>query len=166
MSYFDHVQCHACGAKMQPEQLAPGRGGEAPACPYCNATLNLKDLFGVKDSFVGLHDEEGNDHTLDDLLTNDLYDGRYADGRAPQAAPPAARRAQKPQGGGAQPSKSTPSLRALTGPSGGAGAGSGAMVPTNRRRDAWEDDDSGGTGNQGGNAPSAADLLRSMKKKR
>lgn len=157
MSYFDHVQCHSCGARIDPEKLIPGPGG-MPACPHCNASLNLTDLFGVKDSFVGLHDDQGNDHSLDDLMTNDLYDGRYVDGRAPQAQPTqqprSAPRASSPRPAGGQ---GAPSLRALT----GSGGGSNAMVPT-RKRDAWEDDED----DDGGNAPSAADLLRSMKKKR
>lgn len=164
MSYFDHVQCHSCGARLNPEQLAPGREGEMPSCPHCNTTLNLTDLFGVKDSFVGLHDDQGNDHTLDDLLTNDLYDGRYVDGRPPSAqqAPPqrqAPRRAAPQQG--RQSSGGAPSLRQLTGSA--PSSNSGALVRSGRSRDAWEDDEDQ---QPQGDAPSAADLLRSMKKKR
>lgn len=163
MSYFDHVQCHSCGARLDPEKLVASREGEMPACPHCKSQLNLTDLFGVKDSFVGLHDDQGNDHTLDDLLTNDLYDGRYESGRAPSASqqpPPrqaprsTAQRTQPPQRSGG-----TPSLRQLTGSA--PSSNSGALVRSGRQRDAWEDDDGGDD-----DAPSAADLIRSMKKRR
>lgn len=161
MSYFDHVQCHSCGARLQPEQLSPGRG-EMPACPHCDAALNLTDLFGVKDSFVGMHDNEGNDHSLDDLMGNDLYDSRYASGRAPGASASRPPPSSPTTGGSSKarrpsPGSGSPSLRQLTGTGYPA---RGAMVRKGRARDPWEDD-----ADDAAPAPSAADLLRSMKKK-
>ncbi len=88
VSYFDHVQCPSCGTRMAPEQLIPGRG-QMPACPSCRSPLNLTDLFGVRDAFVGLDDDMGNDHTLDDLVGGELYDSRYPDGRPPPREAPA-----------------------------------------------------------------------------
>ena len=128
---------------MDPEKLVAGPG-EMPGCPYCGAALNLTDLFGVKDSFVGIDDGEGNNHSLDDLVGGELYDGRYVDGRAPQRSASAPRAADVLRGGrdGAP--------RALGGPT--AQPRGNAMVPAPRP-------DAGG-------APSAADLLREMKKKR
>ena len=159
MSYFDHVQCHSCGARMDPEQLVRGPG-EMPHCPHCGAALNLADLFGVKDSFVGHDDEMGNDHTLDDLVGGELYDGRYIGGRAPQsAAPPPSQPRQRPSGGAtphrghrAQP----PGRKGLPGPT--AANARNALVTTNRS--------DGGAPESSGGAPSAADLLREMRKKK
>lgn len=144
MSYFDHVQCHSCGARMDPEKLVPGRG-EMPACPYCNANLNLADLFGVKDAFVGLDDGLGNDHTLDDLVGGELYDSRYPDGRPPAWEPP-------PQRQQASPARSAPAARqapagrpaprGLSGPTASmasAPSRPNALVPS--RRSAPEPDD-------------------------
>ncbi len=170
MSYFDHVQCHSCGARMDPEKLVAGPG-EMPHCPYCNQALNLADLFGVKDAFVGHDDNMGNDHSLDDLVGGELYDGRYVGGRAPEASPgpgPGAARGrpQRPPGG-ASPRRGNYSgqqtaRKGLPGPT--AANARNAMVPTNRP-DA-DDPGSGSSGGTGGGAPSAADLLREMKRKK
>jgi len=153
MSYFDHVQCHTCGARMDPEKLVAGPG-EMPGCPYCGAALNLTDLFGVKDSFVGIDEGEGNNHSLDDLVGGDLYDGRYVDGRAPAPQPHSAGAAQRsapaPRAADVLRSGRGGAPRAIGGPT--AQPRGNAMVPAPRS-------DSGG-------APSAADLLREMKKKR
>lgn len=174
MSYFDHVQCHTCGARMDPEKLVAGPG-EGPACPYCGAGLNLTDLFGIKDSFVGHDDGEGNDHTLDDLVGGELYDGRYVDGRAPTREPEAP---WSPQGSarsapsGARPSgggrPAAPSRPAITGPTAGGGrpppAGSNAMV--HQPRPADDTPAPPPPRRRPGQTPSAMDLLRDMKKKR
>jgi hypothetical protein len=141
---------------MNPEQLAPGRG-EMPACPYCNANLNLADLFGVKDSFVGLHDDEGNDHSLDDLVGGQLYDNRYADGMAPPPERPVSQARPAPRAA-SRPAPSQPKRRALPGPS--APSRPNGLV----RRGPPADAPAGGGG--GGGQPSALDLLREMKKKR
>lgn len=136
---------------MDPEKIVPGRG-EMPACPYCGAGLNLADLFGVKDAFVGMHDDEGNDHSLDDLVGGELYDGRYAGGRAPERAPaPSPGRApERPAArntAGAVP-------RGLPGPT--AASRPNALMPR------------GGAATRDGSTskpPSALDLLREMKKR-
>lgn len=151
MSYFDHVQCHSCGARMDPEKIVPGRG-EMPACPHCGARLNLADLFGVKDAFVGMHDDEGNDHSLDDLVGGELYDGRYAGGRAPEKAPPPAPRSASRPAGRPAPG---PGRRGLPGPS--------TPPPTSRPNALVPQ----GTGrSDAAEKPvSALDLLREMKKR-
>ncbi|MCB9679409.1 MAG: hypothetical protein H6737_30170 [Alphaproteobacteria bacterium] len=165
MSYFDHVQCHSCGARMDPEKLVPGPG-EMPACPYCGQTLNITDLFGVKDAFVGIDDGEGNDHSLDDLVGGDLYDSRYPGGRpgpVDDAPPPPRQSASRGpsaadvmRGGRGAPQRSAP--RALPGPTAG-GAQNALIRRGGADRDDFDDDPPSG-------APSAADLLRQMKKKR
>lgn len=161
MSYFDHIKCHSCGAHFDPEQLVGGRG-QAPACPSCSAELNLTDLFGIKDSFIGIDEERGNAHSLDDLVGGELYDARYPDGRPPSQ--PAPRQAHaRPAGSSGSASRSgTPSLRQLTGPNpnrvNSARATEHALVPSGP----GEDDDAFEP--EGG--PSAADLLREMKRKR
>ncbi|MEZ4322817.1 MAG: hypothetical protein R3F61_35445 [Myxococcota bacterium] len=166
MSYFDHVQCHSCGARMDPEKLVPGPG-EMPCCPYCGQQLNMADLFGVKDAFVGHDDDAGNDHSLDDLVGGDLYDSRYIDGRPPSepmggTAPRSAPRAPASSAPARPAARPVPARKGLPGPTAGASARN-AMVPVPR-----QDETPGAPPprTRGGAAPSAADLLREMKKKR
>jgi hypothetical protein len=179
VSYFDHVQCHTCGARMDPEKLVPGQG-EGPACPYCGAALNLADLFGVKDSFVGHDDGEGNAHSLDDLVGGQLYDARYPDGYPPPPVQPS--RASRPAGAGparptasstaprpAAPAGKAPARPALPGPTTAtrppaAPPGSTAMVP--RPKPADDTPAPPPARRKPGAKPSALDLLRDMKKKK
>lgn len=166
MSYFDHVQCHSCGARIDPEKLIPGPG-EMPACPYCRASLNLTDLFGVKDAFVGMDDGEGNAHTLDDLVGGELYDGRYAGGRAPAPPPPAPRSAPRPASPARPaPASRAPSRPALPGPTAGRSVSPAAGAMVHQPRPADDTPPPPPPRRPSGAAPSAADLLRDMKKKR
>ncbi len=84
MSSFDHVRCSACQATLDPESLAtaPGQG---MSCPQCRAPLSLKDLFGVKDAFVGVDEDGGNDMSLDALFEDSGQRSAYA--RSPLGTP-------------------------------------------------------------------------------
>ena len=62
MSYFDHVSCSSCNAKVNPESIG-GRGGMN--CPNCGNELRLPDLFGLKDAF---QEEDDDNMSIDDLV--------------------------------------------------------------------------------------------------
>ena len=66
MSFIDHVRCGQCSAYFHPEAIVSKRGG--PSCPKCGGELNMMDMFGVNDAFVGIDDESGNDVSLDELI--------------------------------------------------------------------------------------------------
>lgn len=68
MSYFDSIRCHSCRAQIDPDAIG-GRSGFN--CPNCGEQLNPGDLFGLKDSFVGIDEDEGNDLSLEDLMRHD-----------------------------------------------------------------------------------------------
>ena len=75
MSYFDTVRCGSCRAQIDPESIG-GRSGMA--CPRCGEQLNVTDLFGVSDAFRGVGEEEGNDLSLDELVSHRRQEDPFA----------------------------------------------------------------------------------------
>jgi hypothetical protein len=62
--YFDTVRCTSCQNQIDPDRI-PTNGEGVPFCPSCKTPLDLKSLFGLKDSFL----EEDEDRvTFDDLV--------------------------------------------------------------------------------------------------
>lgn len=64
---FDHARCPGCNAIIDPERLKPGKNG--PACPSCGETLATRDLFGLAANWAEAGDDDGNQLTLDDLVS-------------------------------------------------------------------------------------------------
>ncbi len=85
MSYFDTIRCHSCRTQIDPDSFG-GRTGFS--CPHCGEKLDVKDLLGVADAFVGIDDDEGNDLSLEDLMGathEDQLGGGQASSRAAHA---------------------------------------------------------------------------------
>lgn len=81
MSYFDHVRCSSCGARINPEHV--GRHTRRMECPSCGAQLQVADLFGVADPWA---EDDVPDLTLEDAVpgaipssTPDPWSSRRAD---------------------------------------------------------------------------------------
>lgn len=61
--YFDHVRCPSCNASFDPESVTVNEG--AMSCPNCKSQLQLKSLFGLRDAFEEMDEEDR--MTIDDL---------------------------------------------------------------------------------------------------
>jgi len=62
--YFDHARCPSCGVSFDPERVKVHEG--VMSCPKCNSQLQLKSLFGLRDAFEEMDEE--NPMTIDDLI--------------------------------------------------------------------------------------------------
>jgi NAD-dependent SIR2 family protein deacetylase len=62
--YFDTVRCTSCQNQIDPDRIPTNNEG-VPFCPSCKTPLDLKSLFGLKDSFL---EEDEENVTFDDLV--------------------------------------------------------------------------------------------------
>jgi hypothetical protein len=169
MSYFDAIQCKACGNRFDPEKLNVQRG-QAMNCPKCGAALDLASLFGVSDAFRGIDDDENAALSLNDLSPEGQERPSWAGygGTAPDplkgAQPLGARQPKPPGARPATPPPKTPAkpaMKALPGGDKPWDNGRGHVVPT-RKPD--EDDAPAPVHEESGSQ--ALDALRRMKDKK